>query len=50
MEPVYPGREWERVSAAHAGFDARKLDSVRQWENQAENNAGLLRRVVDALT
>ena len=29
QDPVYPGREWETISPADAGFSAATLDSVR---------------------
>jgi CubicO group peptidase (beta-lactamase class C family) len=29
---VYPGKEWERVSPAEAGFDPDKLEAARQWQ------------------
>jgi CubicO group peptidase (beta-lactamase class C family) len=31
---VYPGKEWERISPAEAGFDPDKLEAARQWQEE----------------
>ena len=34
---TYPGRDWENISSAEAGFDPDKLDQAREW---LDDNAG----------
>ncbi len=34
MQTIFPGEEWERSTPEQAGFDAVRLDAVRQWLNE----------------